>query len=457
MADYDLLIIGGGPGGYSAALRAAQHGLKVAIVEKGKLGGTCLHRGCIPTKALIEASSVYSKVSNSKLFGIEHSGLSFNWRSISKYKSKVVSELYSALSSLIKARKIELINGSARFVTSAEITVGNKNVTAQNFVIAVGAKPKAIRAAPKSDLILDSDGLLELKYAPKTLTIIGGGYIGVEFASLFNEFGADINIIEVAPDILMNHDSQIRDSLKEKLLERDIGIKTETEVISVEEKDGKVEVKARSKAANLSFESELLLIAVGRDANTQNLDLDEAGVKLQEGFVDVDSYLKTSVDNIYAVGDCINTPQLAHVAFAEGMAVADFIATGEATFPYYPAVPSVVYSRPEVASVGETEDSAIAAGMKVNTTHYSFMNNSKAVIERRQEGLVKIVADTSDNVLGIHIVGSDASNLIAEAMLSVGFEAKVGDIAKFIHPHPTLTEAIGEAALKLSGRPLHSM
>ena len=456
MAHFDVAIIGGGTGGYSAALRAAENGLKVALIEKEKIGGTCLHKGCIPTKALIEASSLYSRAKESPLFGINHKDLSIDWTRTQKYKTDVVNELYNGLLSLIKARAIDVIKGEAKFISSKKVAVNGSEIDASSYVIATGSSPKSIDAFPNSELILDSDGILQLENIPQSLVIIGGGYIGIEFASLFNGIGCQVSVIEAAPDILMHNDEQIRQMLAHTLIKNGVNIETAAQIESVEEDGNKVTVIAKNSSVQ-EFVADKVLVAVGRNANTGSLGLENTSIEIEKGFVRVDENLMSAEENVYAIGDCINTPQLAHVSFAEGIAVADYIANNEAVFPHYNAIPAVVYSNPQLASVGMTQEEVEITGQTPKTAIFNFAANSKAVISNEKEGIAKIVADENDTILGIHIFGPDASNLISEAMLAVGWEAKIDELASLIHPHPTFSEVIGEAALKLTGKPLHSL
>lgn len=458
MSDFDLAIIGGGTAGYSTALRAAENNLKVALIEKEKLGGTCLHRGCIPTKALIEASSLYSRTKEAGDFGIKLDNLGIDWPRTQQYKTNVVSELYSGLNALIKARSIKLIQGEAKFTSSKEISVNGRQVEADNYIVAVGSRPKHLPFLPASEVVVNSDGMLQITDMPEKLIIIGGGYIGLEFGSLFNGLGTDVTIIEAAPDIMTGGDSQLCRMLAEKLRTSGIKIETNAQIDKVDVKDNQVEVTIGNSATTATFKADRLLEAVGREANTDTLGLDKTDIALDEkGFVKVDQNLRSSAENIFAIGDCINTPQLAHVSFAEGLAVADYVAGQDAIFPNYDAIASAIYTKPQLAWVGLTGQQAEKRGIKTKTAVFNFGANSRAVISHEQEGLVKLIVDESDTILGIHILGPDASNLISEAMLAVGWEAKAEDLANFIHPHPTFSEVIGEAALKLTGKPLHSL
>ncbi len=441
MSDFDVAIIGGGTAGYSAALRSAENGLKIALIEKEKLGGTCLHKGCIPTKALIEASSNFSKTNDLEKFGINLEDVSINWAKTQDYKAGVVGSLYDGLKSLIKSYPIDLVNGEAHFNSDGSVSVDGSTINAENLIVATGSRPRNLTFLPDSPKIINSDQLLELQEIPGSMTIIGGGYIGIEFASLFNNLGTNVTILEAGPDILAGSDSQLRKMLSESLKKRGVRIETGIKIENVED-----------------WDADVILVAVGRAANTQGLGLEEVGIDLDsKGFIKVNENLMSTAQNVFAIGDCINTPQLAHVSFAEGIAVADFIANGQASFPNYDAVPSVIYSDPQLASVGLTEEAAKANGNGVKSALYNFAANSKAVISKEVLGLSKIVADENDTILGIHILGDDAANLISEAMLAVGWEAKAQDVANFIHPHPTYSEVIGEAAMKLTGKPLHSL
>jgi len=460
MVDYDLAIIGGGTAGYAAALRAAENNLKVALIEKDKLGGVCLHKGCIPAKALMETSTLFSRAHHAGSFGIKLQDLSVDWPATQQYKRRVVDELYTGLVSLVKARPIDLIQGEAKFDSADTLNLDGdgRQITAKNIVVATGSHFQDLEFAPLSQHILSSDGILEIEELPKGLSIIGGGYIGIEFGSLFSRLETDVTVIEAAGNILTNHDQEMCSLLLEQLRSQGIKVEMSADIDQVKEESGKVEVTIGNSAATSTFTSDLLLVAVGRSANTKNLGLGKAGVEVDgKGFIKVDEHLMCTSENIFAIGDCINTPQLAHVSYGEGIAAADYIATGQADFPNYSAVPSIVYSEPQLASVGKTEQQAKEEGINAKVAYFNFGANSRAAISQEPQGKVKIVADEEDNILGIHILGPDASNLISEAMLAVGWEAKAGDLAHLIHPHPTFSEAIGEAALKLTGKPLHSL
>jgi dihydrolipoamide dehydrogenase len=452
---YDLVVLGGGSGGYAAALRAAELGLTVALVERDKVGGTCLHRGCIPTKALLHAGEVADAARESEQFGVLATFEGIDVPKVHAYKDKVVEKLYKGLAGLIKSRKIELVTGEGRLTSATTVQVGEQTLTATKAVVlATGSVPKSLPGLEVDGTqVITSDDALKLDRIPKSAVILGAGAIGCEFASAWRSFGAeDITIVEALPHLV-----PLEEESSSKLLERAFrkrGIKFElgARFAGVKATDSGVTVSLES---GKTIEAELLLVAVGRGPVSSGLGYEEAGVAMERGYVTVDEYCRTSVAGVYAVGDLIPTLQLAHVGFAEGILVAEHVAGLEPQPIDYDGVPRVTYSEPEVASVGITSKVAKERGHDVVTVTYDLAGNGKSQI-LATAGAVTLVAQKDGPVLGIHMVGSRVGELIAEAQLITNWEAYADDVAHLVHPHPTMSEAVGEAHLALAGKPLHS-
>jgi dihydrolipoamide dehydrogenase len=449
----DLAILGGGSGGYAAALRAAELGMSVVLVEKDKLGGTCLHRGCIPTKALLHAGEVADLSRESEVFGVKTTFEGIDMAGVNAYKGKVVEKLYKGLIGLVKSRKIELVTGEGRLASPTSLAVGDRIIEAGHVLLATGSVPKSL---PGLDIdhgrVITSDDALELDHVPASAVILGAGAIGVEFASVWRSFGAEVTIVEALPHLL-----PLEEESSSKLLERAYrrrGIKSElgARFAGVKVTDHGVVVSLES---GTTIEAELLLVAIGRGPVSAGLGYEEAGVTLDRGFVVVDELCQTVVPTISALGDLIPTLQLAHVGFGEGIMVAERLA-GLSPAPIdYDGVPRVTYSDPEVASVGITSEEATRRGYDVVTTTYDLAGNGKAQI-LATAGAVTLVAAKDGPVLGVHMVGARVGELAAEAQLITNWEAHADEVAQLIHPHPSLSEAIGEAHLALAGKPLHS-
>ena len=453
---YDLVVLGGGSGGYAAALRAAELGMTVALVERDKVGGTCLHRGCIPTKALLHAGEVADSARESEQFGIRTTFEGVDVPKVHAYKDKVVEKLYKGLAGLIKSRKIELVTGTGRLSSKNTVEVeGAGTLTATKAVVlATGSVPKSLPGLEiDGTQVITSDEALNLDRVPKSAVILGAGAIGCEFASAWKSFGAeDITIVEALPHLV-----PLEEESSSKLLERAFrkrGIKFElgARFAGVKTTDAGVTVSLES---GKTIEAELLLVAVGRGPVSSGLGYEEAGVAMERGYVTVDDYCRTSVPGVYAVGDLIPTLQLAHVGFAEGILVAEHVAGLDPRPIDYDGVPRVTYSEPEVASVGITSKTAKDRGLDVTTVTYDLAGNGKSQI-LGTSGAVTLVAVKDGPVVGVHMVGSRVGELIAEAQLITNWEAYADDVAALIHPHPTMSEAVGEAHLALAGKPLHS-
>jgi dihydrolipoamide dehydrogenase len=451
---YDIVILGGGSGGYACALRAAELGKRVALIERGKVGGTCLHRGCIPTKALLHAAEIADHTRDSENFGVRASLEGIDMAGVNAYKDKVVTRLWKGLTGLIASRKIEVIEGDGRLVSPTGVQVGDRLIEGAHVVLATGSQARSLPGLEiDGTKVITSDQALDLDRVPASVVILGGGVIGVEFASVWRSFGAEVTIVEMLPHLLPTEEETSSKLLERAFRRRGIGYKLGTKFESVKETDAGVTV---SLAGGATIEAELLLVAIGRGPVSAGLGYEEAGVAIDRGFVTVDQYCQTSVPTISAVGDLIPGPQLAHVGFAEGIMVAERQAGLPVTPIDYDGVPRVTYSDPEVASVGITSATAAERGIEITQYTYDSAGNGKSQILQTQ-GVAKVIATAGGGpVLGVHLVGARVGELIAEAQLIYNWEAVPAEVAQLIHPHPTQSEAIGEAHLALAGKPLHA-
>ncbi|PRX97070.1 dihydrolipoyl dehydrogenase [Allonocardiopsis opalescens] len=450
---FDIVILGGGSGGYAAALRAAELGLSVALIEKDKVGGTCLHRGCIPTKALLHAAEVADTARESASFGVKTRLEGIDVDGVNAYKDKVVDRLFKGLQSTLKGRGITIVEGEGRLSGPSTVTVNGTSYEGRNIILATGSYPRTLPGLElDGERVISSDHALRLDRVPSSVVILGGGVIGVEFASVWRSFGAEVTIVEALPHLLPLEDESSakllerafrRRGIKYELGKRFSGAKTTESGVTVSLEDGK------------TIDAELLLVAVGRGPVSEGLGYEEAGIRLERGFVQVDENLHTGVGNIYAVGDLIPTLQLAHVGFAEGIFVAERIGGLKPVPIDYDGVPKVTYSEPEVASVGLTSAAARERGYELTEYSYNLGGNGKSQILQTQ-GAVKVIAAKDGPVLGVHMVGSRVGELIAEGQLIYNWEALPAEVAQLIHPHPTQSEAVGEAHLALAGKPLHA-
>lgn len=463
-AQYDLIVLGGGTGGYVAAIHAAQLGLKTALVDAGKVGGTCLHRGCIPTKALLQTADLLNTFRHRTDFGLEADNVGFNYPKVLAKKDKVVNHLYRGVQYLLKKNEIEVIEGWGRMLDShrIEITAKGKEVrviSAQNILLATGSVPRELPGMPfDGDRIISSDHVLERKEIPKSLLILGGGAIGIEFASMYQDFGAEVTLVEMQSHILPQDDPDIANELHKILEKRGVKIlvnaTVKTDTINVE--NNAVHAKIDTDNGILSTTTHALLVAIGRKAVVDNIGLETVGVTVERGFIKVDENYQTAVANVYAIGDVIGGYLLAHVAAHEGMIAVEHMAgkMPESLDPH--RVPRVTYCRPEVASVGLTEEEARAAGYTVKTGVFPFRANGKSLILGEPEGFVKVVADEkTDILLGAHIIGPHASDLINEMALAKFLEATAWEVAESVHAHPTVSEVLHEAALAVDGMAIH--
>ena len=454
---YDIVVLGGGSGGYACALRAAELGKRVALIEKDKVGGTCLHRGCIPTKALLHAAEVADASKESAKFGVKTAYEGIDGPAVLSYQQSVVDRLWKGLQSTIASRKIDTILGDGVLTSPTSVRVGDDVYTGDHIVLATGSVPKSL---PGLDIdherIITSDEALRLEKVPSSAVILGGGVIGVEFASVWRSFGAEVTVVEMLPQLLPLEDESSAKHLQRAFRRRGIGTELGVAFESVTYTDSGVSVKL---ANGKTIDAEVLLVAVGRGPVSAGLGYEENGVSVTRGYVDVDPLCRTSVPTISAVGDLIATPQLAHVGFGEGILVAERIAGLDVKPIDYDGVPRITYSDPEVASVGITSKQAAERGIRVKEVDYPLGANGRSVILQTQ-GQAKVIAEeapdgTAGRVLGIHLVGSRVGELIAEGQLIYNWDAEPEDVAALIHPHPTQSEIIGEAHLALAGKPLH--
>ncbi len=454
-AQFDVVILGGGSGGYACALRAAELGLSVVLVEKDKLGGTCLHRGCIPTKALLHAGEVADSARESEQFGVRASFESIDMPALNAYKDGVTAKLYKGLQGLVKMRKITYVEGSGRLVGTDTVEVDGQRYQGRNVVLATGSVPRSLPGLEiDGERVITSDHALRLERVPASVVILGGGVIGVEFASAWRSFGAEVTVVEALAHLVPLEEESSSKLLERAFRKRGITFSLGVRFAGVERTDTGVRVSLED---GKTVDAELLLVAVGRGPVSAGLGYEEAGVAVDRGYVLVDELCRTNVAGIYAVGDLIPTLQLAHVGFGEGILVAEHIAGLNPAPIDYAGVPRVTYSEPEVASVGLTEAQAIErlGADKVASLTYDLAGNGKAQI-LKTAGAVKLVREKDGPVLGVHMVGSRVSELLAEAQLIYNWEALPSEVASLIHAHPTLSEAVGEAHLALAGKPLHA-
>jgi dihydrolipoamide dehydrogenase len=455
----DLVVLGGGSGGYAAALRAAELGRSVVLVEKDKVGGTCLHRGCIPTKALLHAGEIADQARESAAFGVKTTFDGMDMPGVHKYKDSVIAKNHKGLTGLIKGRGIQIVTGEGRLTGPKTVQVGDDSFTGTNVVLATGSYSRTL---PGLDLdggrVMASEHALELDRVPATAIVLGGGVIGCEFASAWTSFGSQVTIVEALPHLLPLENEASSKLLEREFRRRGIGLQLGARFERSEPTEDGVRVRLEG---GQTLDAELLLVAVGRGPASAGLGYESHGVNLERGFVTVDEYCRTSAPGVYAVGDLVSVngeahPQLAHVGFAEGILAAEHMAGLPVTPIDYAGVPRITYSRPEVASVGYTHPQAAAryGPDAITSVTYDLAGNGRSAI-LSTKGAVTVIAAVDGPVLGVHIVGDRVGELIAEAQLIYNWEARPDEVAALIHPHPTQSEAIGEAHLMLAGKPLH--
>ncbi|MFJ5715612.1 dihydrolipoyl dehydrogenase [Neobacillus sp. NPDC093127] len=470
--EYDLVILGGGTGGYVAAIRASQLGLKTAIVEKGKLGGTCLHNGCIPSKALLRSAEVFATAKRGEDFGVVTGEVSVNFGKVQERKNKIINQLHKGVQHLMKQGKIDVYEGLGRILgpsifspmpgtISVEMNNGEDNemLIPKNVIVATGSRPRTLPGLEiDGEYVLSSDEALQLEALPSSIIIVGGGVIGIEWASMLSDFGVEVTVIEYADRIIPTEDKEISKEMQRLMKKKGIKLVTSAKVLpETLVKDNVVAISAEVKGGVKEFKAEKLLVSVGRQANTEGIGLNNTEIQVEKGFIVTNKFFQTKESHIYAIGDVIGGLQLAHVASHEGIIAVEHIAGNDPSPFDYNLVSRCIYSNPEVSSVGITEDQAKEKGHKVKVGKFSFRAIGKALVFGESDGFVKIIADEETNdILGVHMIGPHVTDMITEAGLAMVLDATPWEIAHTIHPHPTLSEAIGEAALAVDGKAIHS-
>ncbi|QIW80576.1 dihydrolipoyl dehydrogenase [Bacillus tequilensis] len=470
--EYDVVILGGGTGGYVAAIRAAQLGLKTAVVEKENLGGTCLHKGCIPSKALLRSAEVYRTAREADQFGVETAGVSLNFEKVQQRKQAVVDKLAAGVSHLMKKGKIDVYNGYGRILgpsifsplpgtISVERGNGEENdmLIPKQVIIATGSRPKMLPGLEADgEHVMTSDEALQMEKLPKSIIIVGGGVIGIEWASMLHDFGVKVTVIEYADRILPTEDQDISKEMESLLKKKGIQFVTGAKVLpdTMTKTPDDISIQAEKAGETVTYSAEKMLVSIGRQANIEGIGIENTDIVTENGVISVNESCQTKESHIYAIGDVIGGLQLAHVASHEGIIAVEHFA-GLNPHPLEPAlVPKCIYSSPEAASVGLTEEEAKANGHNVKIGKFPFMAIGKALVYGESDGFVKIVADRdTDDILGVHMIGPHVTDMISEAGLAKVLDATPWEIGQTIHPHPTLSEAIGEAALAADGKAIH--
>ena len=450
---YDVVILGAGSGGYAAALRGAQLGLKVALIEGDKVGGTCLHRGCIPTKAYLHAAETADAIRDSEHFGVRSTFEGIDMPKVGAYRDSVVSKLYKGLQGLLASRKVDIIQGWGRLVSEDTVEVDGRRVTGRHIVLATGSYSRTLPNLPIEGRVITSEQALQMDWVPSRVVVLGGGVIGLEFASAWKSFGAEVTVIEALPRLAANEDEAVSKQLERAFRKRGIAFHTNTRFAGATQDEGGVHVSTED---GKSYDADVLLVAVGRGPVTADLGYEQVGIPMERGFVLTDERLHTGVANIHAVGDIVPGLQLAHRGFLQGIFVAEEIA-GLSPAPIVESgIPRVTFTDPEIASVGLTEKQARDEyGDAVRTVEYNLAGNGKSNI-LNTAGFIKLVSVEDGPIVGFHGIGARIGEQVGEGELMVNWEAYPEDVAALIHAHPTQNEAIGEAAMALAGKPLHS-
>lgn len=454
--------MGGGPGGYAAALRAAELNLKVAVIEKDKIGGTCLHRGCIPTTSLLQSANVLDTINRAGKFGIKVENVSYDWQGVQKTKNVAVNRLFMGLNTLFKQRKVDIIKGTARLSEPGMIKIDGESdvsqVNAPNIIIATGSQPQTIpELQGNPNVVLDTTRALEIDEVPKSITIVGGGVYGVEFASLFRSFGSEVSIIEKAPRLIIRDDEDLSRYLERAFNKRGIKVYTNANIERTEIKDNRAELEISINGERQVINSDKVLVTVGRTVNASHIDIQALRIPTRDGFIRTGPGMRAGADGIYAVGDVTCNPQYANYAFLEGIHAAETIAGLNPPGLNLKQMPIYTFGYPEIARVGYTEDEARQAGLDIEAIGLPFQTISRSAINKEDIGFAKMIAIKGGPIIGVHLIGPDVVDMISEAMLITNWEATPADMAQFLHPHPSFTEAIGETALKLAGKPLHAL
>lgn len=458
---FDVVILGGGPGGYAAALYAAASGLSVGMVEESRVGGTCLHRGCIPAKELLQTAEVLRTVRNAAEFGVSAGEPSVDLSTSQQRKHRIIDRLTKGLEGLLAGRKVSVFNGTGRVVDVLQrrirVSDGLEIEGTRALIIATGSSPRSLPQLEfNGTTILSSDHVLEVTQVPARVAIIGGGAIGCEFASYLNEVGSKVTVVEALPQILNGCDADAAQVVARSFKKRGIATVTNARTKAIHQVGSAIELQYEVDGAPRTLEVDQLIVSVGRSPRTSDIGLEGTGVGIDErGFIEVSPWCETAVPGVFAVGDVIATPQLAHVAFAEAIVAIKSILEEDVAPVDYDKVPWGIYSHPEVAFCGMTEQAARDAGIDIEVSKHSFMGNGRAMIIGEAEGIVKVISKRNGPIIGVHIAGPWATELIAEGYLSVNWEATPADIGALIHAHPTLSELFGETVLALTGRGLH--
>ncbi|REJ10515.1 dihydrolipoyl dehydrogenase [Halobacillus trueperi] len=469
--EYDLVILGGGTGGYVAAIRASKLGLKTAIVEKRELGGTCLHRGCIPSKALLRSAEVFKQTKEADRYGISTENPTLNFTKVQERKQSIVDTLHKGVQGLMKKGKIDVFEGFGRILgpsifsptagtISVEMNNGEENemLIPKNVLVATGSRPKSLPGLEiDGEVVMSSDEALHMEELPESIIIVGGGVIGIEWASMLADFGVKVTVLEYLPHILPTEDEDISREMLKQMKKKGVDIVTSAKVLpDTIEKESGVKVDAEVNGETVTYEAERMLVSVGRSANVDNIGLENTDIQVENGIIQTNDVYQTKESHIYAIGDVIGGMQLAHVASHEGMIAVEHMADQNPHPMNQDQVPSCIYSNPEVSSVGLTEKAAKEKGFDVKVGKFPFQAIGKALVHGETDGFVKIVADKeSDDLLGVHMIGPHVTDMISEAALAQVLDATPWEIAETIHPHPTLSEAIGEAAMAVDGNQIH--
>jgi len=463
MKKYDLLIIGGGPGGYVAAIKGAQLGLSVGLIERDKVGGACLHKGCIPTKALIQSTHVYELFKRSKEFGIVTKGVSADFSGFHKRKQTIVNRLFGGVEHLLKKNKVDVLKGTGQIVSPGKVLVtdGNKTkeeVSAKNIIIATGSSPVVFKGLPHDkENVLTSDDILEIKEIPSSLLIIGGGSVGIEFAYIYNALGCEVTVIEVMDEILPTSDKDVGSALRRCLSKKGIKFYTQTELGHIEIKeDSVVTTVKKNDGETETLQGEKVLLAMGRKPETEDLGLEALNLEYNGRFINVDEDMQTSQSGIYAIGDITGPPLLAHLASAQGLLVAHNIAGADYPPINENTIPKVTYTNPQVASVGMTQEEAELADYDLKAARFPFISNGKAQTIGEEEGFIKVITDkSSGEILGVHLIGHEVGELIGGMSLAMNLEATNLEVSANMFPHPTISEVFSEVFHMIEGKAIH--
>lgn len=465
----DVAILGGGTGGYVAAIRAAQLGKQVVIIEKDKLGGTCLHRGCIPSKALLRSAEVYAEIQESEMYGIETAGATLVFPKVQARKDAIVEQLHQGVQYLMKKNKIQVVHAKGRVIgpsifspqsgaVAVEFEDGEMDtVVPTNLIIATGSRPRVLPGLePDGRYIMSSDEALRMDELPASLIIVGGGVIGLEWASMLNDFGVEITVVEAAAHVLPAEDEDVAKEMQRLLGKRGVrfltGASVLTETYSIQEDGIHIDVKLGDEKQE-TLKAEKMLVSVGRQANVENIGLENTDIKLERGFIGVNQYLQTGEGHIYAIGDVIGGLQLAHAASHEGILAVNHLAGETVHAVESHRIPRCIYTRPEAASIGFTEREAKERGYEVKAGKFPFQAIGKSLVHGSRDGFVKVIADAKTNdILGVHMIGTHVTELIAEASLAQMLDATPWEVGQTIHPHPSLSEIMGEAMLAVDGK-----